>query len=55
MRSRSLGLCVPAGLWVFLIRRQPQYADPCDWSKLEGGHWAKLLRAQPQFAKKRKK
>jgi hypothetical protein len=38
--------------WVSLLKEQPQFADKCDWSKLDGNNWAYLLRYQPQFADK---
>jgi hypothetical protein len=32
-----------------LLIRQPQFADRCDWSKLDGGDWACLLRWHPDI------
>ena len=32
-----------------LLIRQPQLADRCDWSKLDGGDWACLLRWHPDI------
>ena len=40
--------------WLWLLRKQPQFADKCDWSKLNDKNWEELLKVQPQFADKRK-
>ena len=38
--------------WSRLLIYQPEYADKCDWFKLDGWDWSHLLRVQPQFADK---
>ena len=40
----------PCWSWDFLLRRQPQFADHCDFSLL--GRWqiVRILTKQPQFA-----
>ena len=41
--------------WANLLSHSPQFADHCDWSKLDeygGAYWRDLLEAQPQFADK---
>ena len=35
-----------------LLIRQPQLADRCDWSKIDGGDWACLLRWHPDICGK---
>ena len=39
--------------WADLLREHPEFADKCDWSKLNDENWASLLQAQPQLAKYR--
>ena len=36
--------------WVWLLKKQPQFAAHCDWSRLEGVDWASLLSERPEFA-----
>ena len=38
-------------LWLRLLKKQPQFADKCEWSKIHPC-WSELLSAQPQFADK---
>jgi hypothetical protein len=38
--------------WAGLLCDQPQFADKCDWSKLDAHNWCSLLCSQPQFADK---
>lgn len=38
--------------WVAFLSEQPQFADKCDWSRLNGWCWATLLSKRPQFANK---
>ena len=38
--------------WMCLIKVRPEFADKCDWGKLDGRSWAKLLTARPEFADK---
>ena len=35
-----------------LLVDQPQFADKCDWNKLNSEHWSLLIGEQPQFAEK---
>ncbi len=39
--------------WADLLREHPEFADKCDWSKLNDENWASLLQTQPQLAKYR--
>ena len=36
-------------IWLRLLKKQPQFADKCDWDKIQPC-WSELLAAQPQFA-----
>lgn len=42
--------------WARFLRRNPEWADQCDWSRLkkelDAVEWARLLRARPEFADK---
>ena len=38
--------------WATLLRHSPQFANQCNWGKLEGGDWPLLLSARPEFADK---
>ena len=40
-----------AGIGVDLCKH-PQFADKCDWEKLDGENWSCLLKHQPLFAGK---
>ena len=40
--------------WSRFLRRQPEFADKCDWEKLSNENWVWLLRDQPQFSKYKK-
>ena len=40
--------------WCWLLRKQPRFANKCDWSLLNGRNWSYLLVKQPQFRDKRK-
>ena len=36
--------------WAKLVEARPEFADRCDWGRLNGNHWAMLLAARPEFA-----
>ena len=38
--------------WVYLLRQQPQFADKCDWPKLDAFDWRKLIELRPEFVEK---
>ena len=38
--------------WMWLLSRQPKFADKCQWDKLNGIDWGRLLKERPQFADK---
>lgn len=38
--------------WVFLLERQPQFADGCDFSKFTADEWSSLLGGQNEFVEK---
>ena len=40
----------PSVYWAYLLRRQPQFADRCDWALLEDWQICQILVRQPQFA-----
>jgi len=40
----------PSLNWDFLLRRQPQFADHCDFAKLRSGQLRRILMKQPQLA-----
>ena len=40
----------PNTYWSFLLRRQPQFADHCDWSGLKGWQIRQILASQPQLS-----
>ena len=42
--------CSKGRWWSWLLQAQPQFAEHCDWGKLNGDDWSFLLRKQPQFA-----
>ena len=37
--------------WADLLSEHPEFADKCDWSKLDDENWDSLLQAQPQLSK----
>ncbi|MBP5538489.1 MAG: hypothetical protein J6X69_01435 [Bacteroidales bacterium] len=39
----------PSNEWDFLLRRQPQFADHCDFSQLRSDQLRRILMKQPQF------
>jgi len=39
----------PSLSWDFLLRRQPQFADRCDFSQLKSHQLRRILMKQPQF------
>ena len=39
-------------LVVSLLEEDPEFADKCDWSKLDGSDWVSLLEEKPEFADK---
>ena len=39
----------PSMSWDFLLRRQPQFADHCDFSQLRSDQIRRILNKQPQF------
>ena len=39
----------PSHEWDFLLRRQPQFADHCDFSQLRSDQIRRILNKQPQF------
>ena len=38
--------------WATLLRHSPQFANQCNWDKLDGHAWPLLLSARPEFADK---
>ena len=49
MSENNIG-CLAGLEWAQLLCAQPQFADRCDWSALDGNAWHCLLCKQPQFA-----
>ena len=47
------GICSSNGLdWYYLIINQPQFADKCNWDKLDQDNWTELLLKNPEYADK---
>ena len=42
----------PICCWRVLLPLQPQFADKCDWSRLDGEAWSLLLSELPEYADK---
>ena len=36
--------------WAVFLARRPEFADACEWEKLDAPAWARLLVVRPQFA-----
>lgn len=36
--------------WAVFLARRPEFADACEWEKLDAPDWARLLVVRPQFA-----